>query len=150
MQSVEEIGTIVNHLSEVCRDAQNGFDAAAKATKDTSLRAEFVQYSLQRRTFADDLDEILGSMGETPRSGGSVAGALHRCWINMKVALANNDRYAVLAECERGEDSAVNAYREALASQLPPGVETLVESQYEQVQRVHDRVKELRDAAHAQ
>jgi uncharacterized protein (TIGR02284 family) len=149
MQTAQEVESTLNHLIEICRDGQKGFEAAAKAMTDSSLQAELTQYSLQRQRFAADLKLILDSMGESPHEDGSVAGALHRGWINLKAAIAGNNRYAVLAECERGEDSAIKAYREAISSTLSTGLETLVESQYEQVQRVHDRVKELRDAARA-
>ncbi len=144
MQTTHEIETTLSHLIEVCRDGQNGFETAAKAVKDTSLQAELTQYSLQRQRFVADLEAALGTMEESSH-GGSISGTLHRGWINLKVAVASNDKHAVLAECERGEDSAVKAYRDAISNTLLPSVETLIESQYEQVQRVHDRVKELRD-----
>jgi uncharacterized protein (TIGR02284 family) len=150
MQTVHGVESTLQHLIETCRDGQNGFETAAKAIKDTSLQAELTQYSLQRQRFAADLELALDTLGEAKHEGGSVAGALHRGWMNLKSAIASNDRYAVLAECERGEDSAVKAYREAAAATLAAGLETLIESQYEQVQRVHDRVKELRDAARMQ
>ncbi len=147
MQTTHEVGTTVNHLIEICRDGQIGFETAANAIKDTSLQAELTQYSMQRQVFAADLEVALDTMGEPFRDAGSIAGTLHRGWMNLKAAIASNDRYAVLAECERGEDSAVKAYREAIAGNLSPTLQTLVESQYEQIQRVHDRVKDLRDAA---
>ncbi len=143
-----EMESTLHHLIETCRDGQNGFETAAKAIKDTSLQAELTQYSMQRQRFASDLELALDSIGESSsHEGGSMAGALHRGWMNLKAAIASNDRHAVLAECERGEDSAMKAYREAISAHLSPGLETLIESQYEQVQRVHDRVKELRDSA---
>jgi uncharacterized protein (TIGR02284 family) len=148
MQMAHEVESTLHHLIETCRDGQNGFDSAAKAIKDASLQAELTQYSMQRQRFASDLELALDSIGESPsHEGGSMSGTLHRGWMNLKAAIASNDRYAVLSECERGEDSAVKAYREATSAILSPGLETLVESQYEQVQRVHDRVKELRDAS---
>jgi uncharacterized protein (TIGR02284 family) len=147
MQMAHEVESTLHHLIETCRDGQNGFETASKAIKDTSLQAELTQYSMQRQRFASDLELALDAMGDPSKEGGSISGALHRGWINLKAAVASNDRHAVLAECERGEDSAVKAYREATSVALSPGLETLIESQYEQVQRVHDRVKELRDAS---
>lgn len=146
MQTTQNAGSALNHLVEICRDGASGFETAARAVKDSALQAELIQYSLQRQRFAADLQVALNSLGESP-DGGSVAGELRRGWMNLKTAVAGNDRYAVLAECERGEDSAIRAYREAIGSGLPPSLETLVESQCEQLQRVHERVKELRDAA---
>jgi uncharacterized protein (TIGR02284 family) len=147
MQTTQDTHTALNHLIDVCRDGQEGFAAAAKVMQETPLHAELIQYSLQRRGFASDLEAALNAMGETSQASGSVAGAVHRGWMNLKAAISRNDRYAVLAECERGEDSAVSAYREAIRADLGPSIGSLVRSQLEQVQRVHDRIKALRDAA---
>jgi len=50
-----------------------------------------------------------------------------RGWINLKAALTSKDEHAILAECERGEDSAVAEYKKAMAATgLPADVaETL-------------------------
>ena len=54
----------------------------------------------------------------------------------------------MLAECERGEDMAVNAYRRALEEQdLDEQTRGIVQRQYEFVQAAHDRIRQLRDSA---
>ncbi len=78
----------------------------------------------------------------------STAGALHRTWINLKSAISSQDDHAILAECERGEDSAVNEYKKAMNEvDLPSNIRTVVNRQYSEVQAAHDRVRDLRDAA---
>jgi uncharacterized protein (TIGR02284 family) len=52
-----------------------------------------------------------------------------------------------LNECERGEDSAKNAYKNALEEALPANIMETIQTQYVAVQAAHDRVKALRDAA---
>jgi uncharacterized protein (TIGR02284 family) len=144
MQTTHDIAVTVNHLINICRDGQTGFEAAAKSIKDSALRAEFIQYSQQRRDFAEELQAMVDDLGEAPSDGGTVSGAMHRGWMKLKEAVSSNDRYAVLAECESGEDSALEAYREAVSTDLTPDAATLIETQYEQIQRVHDRIKMLR------
>ena len=61
--------------------------------------------------------------------------------------ISKSDRHAILAECERGEDVAVAAYRKAAAAQLPQSLANIVSTQHAAIQRVHDRVKALRDAS---
>lgn len=139
----------LNELLETCRDGQNGFDTAAKAVNDPALKAELMQYSMQRQDFAAELRAAIAALGDRPNDGGSVAAAIHRGWIDLKSMVGMSDRHSILAECERGEDSAVKAYREAIQQGLPPVVATIVQTQYEQVQRVHDRVRALRDASKA-
>jgi uncharacterized protein (TIGR02284 family) len=136
----------VRELIEVCHDGQVGFRTAAEAVGDPALRAEFLQYSEQRRQFASDLQSAMAASGETiDPPGPSLSGKLHRGWISLRQALSGNDEKAVLSECERGEDAAIDAYRKARGGPLPTPFRELVESEYADVQRVHDRVHSLRE-----
>jgi uncharacterized protein (TIGR02284 family) len=147
MAVVQDVTSTLNELIQTCIDGQNGFDTAAKAIDDPSLKAELAGYSAQRRDFAAELRRLVAGEGEEPTERGSVAAALHRGWINLKNAISTNDRYAILAECERGEDSAVAEYRKAIGVGLPPDCASVVQSQFAAVQRTHDRIKALRDAS---
>jgi uncharacterized protein (TIGR02284 family) len=72
---------------------------------------------------------------------------MHRVWTNLKAAVTGGDDKAILIECERGEDAAKAAYQEALKSDLPADVQTLVQRQYKGVMENHDLIKRLRDTA---
>jgi uncharacterized protein (TIGR02284 family) len=141
-----DVADTVNHLIQICRDGEHGFETAAKSVENNqTLQSELMQYSVQRHEFAEELQSALIQLGEQPADKGSIAGSLHRGWINLKQAVTSHDALAVLAECERGEDAAVEAYREATMSLLPAPVAGVVHSQYQSVMRVHDRIKMLRD-----
>ena len=142
-----EVLDTINKLVEICRDGQYGFELASKGIDDALLRSELMQYSQQRYEFADDLREALGDLtGEKVVDHGTMAGALHRGWINLKQALTSRDRMAILSECERGEDAAIHSYEEATRVALPEQLAALVLTQLRAVKRVHDRVRALRDA----
>ena len=143
----DSISTL-NDLIETLKDGQEGFKAAAKDAESAELRRVFNEYSLQRSGFAGELQAHVVSLGEPkPETGGSVAGALHRGWIDLKSALASRDAYAILAECERGEDSAVANYREVLdLPDLPADLRETLEKQFKAIQAAHDRIRALRDA----
>lgn len=147
MTTTTDIRQTLERLLQTCIDGQNGFEAAAKAVDEPTLKAELLQYSLQRQDFASELRAAVAALGEKPSESGSVSAALHRGWMNIKTAVSSNDRYAVLAECERGEDAALAEYREAVHGGLPQVVAPIIQTQFDQVQRVHDRVRALRDAA---
>jgi uncharacterized protein (TIGR02284 family) len=66
--------------------------------------------------------------------------------MDVKSALGASSGHSILAECERGEDVAEKVYREAMSSGLPPEYSKVVETQYQTIQRTHDRIKALRDA----
>jgi uncharacterized protein (TIGR02284 family) len=143
----EIIGT-VNDLIETLRDGQEGFRQAAEAVEDPELKSLFNEFSLQRARFVGELQSEATALGESkPENSSSVAGALHRSWINLKGAIAKRDNHAILEECERGEDSAVHEYEEALGDENLTGpVREVISRQFAKVKSVHDRIKQLRDA----
>ena len=140
--------SILNDLIETLKDGQEGFRVAAEDAESHDLKTLFSEYSLQRSQFAGELQSLARSLGENePETVGSVSGALHRGWINLKAALTSKDEHAILAECERGEDSAVAEYTKALAEEgLPGHVTATLQTQYKAVKAAHDRVRDLRDA----
>ena len=148
MAKQKEIISTLNSLIETLKDGQEGFKQAAEAVKDPSLKSLFSEFSLQRSQFAGELQAEALQMGESePEESSSASGAMHRAWINLKSAVTSGDDHAILAECERGEDSAVKEYKEAMEEDLSSPVSDLISRQYARVQSAHDCIKQLRDAA---
>src|SRR5688500_18105391 len=130
----------LNGLIETCKDGQNGFKEAAEGVERSDLKSLFYEFSQQRSQFVGELQGLVRELGGDPENSGSVAGALRRGWINIKSAVTGKDDAAILNECERGEDVAKNAYKDALDEPLPANVTETVQTQYTAVQSAHDRV----------
>lgn len=147
MNQTKEVISNLDSLIETLKDGQEGFRQASESVKDAELKTLFNSYSLQRAKFAGELQSEVIHLGDpNPATTSSVAGSLHRAWIGLKGALVSADAHAILAECERGEDSAVNEYREALAEELPAPLRELLTLQYGEVKSAHDTIRNLRDA----
>src|SRR5262245_4247629 len=131
---------VLNNLIETCKDGEHGFRAAADAVKSAQLKNLFGQYARQRALFAGELQAAVRRLQAEPQTTGSVAPASRRGWLNIKSLAAGKDDAAVIAECERGEDAALQNYREALNADLPSDLRIIVESQYQEVQHAHDRI----------
>ncbi len=71
---------------------------------------------------------------------------MHRAWISLKSTVTSRDDKAILTECERGEDSAMCGFEEALHERLTGQVREIVSCQFIEIKSAHDRVKQLRDA----
>jgi uncharacterized protein (TIGR02284 family) len=150
MSQTSTVISTLNSLIETLKDGQEGFRQAAEAVKDSQLKTLFGEYSLQRAKFAGELQNHVIQLGESePMTTSSTAGALHRAWINLKSAVTAQDDHAILAECERGEDSAVAEYKKAMDpdSHLSAPLRETVSRQYQDVKSAHDHVKALRDAS---
>ena len=144
--SNDDVISTLNGLIETCKDGQNGFKEAAEGVERSDLKSLFYEFSQQRSQFAGELQSLVQSLGGDPENTGSVAAAVHRGWINIKSVVTGKDDGAILSECERGEDSAKNTYKDAIEEPLPANVMEVVQTQYKAVQSAHDRIKALRDS----
>ncbi len=142
----DDVISTVNGLIETCRDGQEGFKQAAEGVERSDMKTLFYEFSQQRASFVGELQDLVRTLGGDPENSGSFSGALHRGWLNIKSAVSGRDEGVVLDECERGEDSAKNAYKNALETALPAYVAQVVQDQYTAILSAHDRVKALRDA----
>jgi uncharacterized protein (TIGR02284 family) len=145
--SQEKNISILNNLIETCKDGQEGFSTAAKDAKDMELARVFSHYAAQRGNYIREMQQRVRALGGDADKHGTLTGSVHRGWIDLKAALSSNEPHAVLAECERGEDAAVENFRDALHEpELDMETRALIQRQSAGVQEAHDRIKELRDS----
>ncbi|MEJ8801819.1 ferritin-like domain-containing protein [Pontibacter sp. H249] len=147
MENNKEVYSTVHHLIERCKDGEKGYKTASEDVEDKDLKDLFRKYAVQRDSMITELQDYLHRIGQTDTESSSIEGTLHRAWIDLKSALSSKDRTRVLEECERGEDYAVSAYRDALKKDLPAELKAIVEQQYNDVKSAHDHIRSLRDAA---
>ena len=142
-EATGEIFSILNQLIRTCRDGEEGFRAAAEAVKNNHLKSVFLDYSDQRAKFASELQLRIAKLGGHPSTTGSFAAVAHRGWMSLKTTLTGHDESAVIAECGRGEDAALQAYERALSKAVPAELRELIQRQCEQVRAAHNRVRSL-------
>ncbi|PTA69190.1 aldehyde dehydrogenase [Deinococcus arcticus] len=140
----------LQYLLGTLRDGEKGFKDAAEHATDPQLRQLFMERSVQRAQMAGDVESHISRLGDKPREGGSVGAALHRTWLNVRDALTGRDDYQVVAECERGEDVAVENYQDVLKeAELPAEIRSFVEGQYAQVKASHDQIRDMKHSMQA-
>lgn len=142
----DDVISTLNGLIQTCRDGQEGFKEAAEGIERSDLKSLFYEFSQQRSEFAGVLQGLVRSLGGDPETEGSFSGALHRGWMDIKSVVTGKDEQAILNECERGEDSAKDAYTDALKLSLPTNVADVVRQQSQAILAAHNKVKEMRDA----
>ena len=141
--------SVVENLIETNKDGQKGYQDAAQHVKRSDLKTYFNEQSLERSRFAGELEAELVRLGKPDKKvSGSASAAVHRAWIDTKVALGGGDK-TILESVEKGEDDAKDTYNKALTGSLPGNLMEIVRLQAASVQRAHDKVKMLRDSAKA-
>ena len=142
--------SVLNELIELNNDRVAGFEKALADIDDSNvdLKELFQEYSAQSRRFAQELTALVAETAGNPETGNTIAGTLHRAWIDVKALFGGTDRSSILSEAERGEDAIKKAYHVALTEGGISGLayET-VNDQAKSIQKSHDTVKALRDMA---
>ena len=142
--AVDDVPAFLNHLIEVCMDGENGYRAAATDVENSELQGIFHHYEEQRAKFAKDLRGEVVRLGGEPVTGGTVLGALHRGWMDVKSAVTGSNPSAVIAACETGEDSAAASFEQAVDTTIPGETREIVERQAKQIRAAHSHMLRLK------
>ena len=138
--------TVLNKLIKISKDGEHGFRNAADHVSNESLKHMFLEKAQGCKSAAEELQKHVTYEGEEPEESGSILGAIHRGWMNVKSTIAGQDDHAILAECERGEDVAKATYAKALQEDLPSDIRAVIQHQYQGVLSNHDLIRDLRDS----
>ncbi len=138
----DEVISTLNDLIETCRDGEKGFRTAAENVKNIELKSLFTGISQERGQCAAELQNEVRRLGGDPDHSGSLVGAIHRGWMDLKSEATGDDR-AIITEAERGEDSSVKNFEEALKKNLPADIFALVNQQYQQARKAHAQIRSL-------
>jgi len=152
MQNNKKAVGMINDLIELNNDRIAGFEKALADINDENvdLKALFQDYAMQSRKYSQELTALVATYGGDVETGNTVAGTLHRAWIDVKALFGGSDRASILSEAERGEDAIKAAYETAMRDgEIPADAMPLLVEQAEGIQASHDNIKLLRDVAKA-
>lgn len=141
---------VLNDLVTINNDRVVGYERALEETKgeDADLKALFTSMIDESRKIRIDLAGEVQALGGEFEAGTTASGKLYRAWMDVKAVFTGHDRYTVLANCERGEDAAQSAYKDALAdNHVPNYIRTMLEAQKSILRASHDKIRALRDAS---
>jgi uncharacterized protein (TIGR02284 family) len=142
----EKLVLLLNGLIETCKDGEKGFREASDAISIGYYQILFQEYARRRRQFATQLQGEVRKLGADPDRKGSLAGTLHRGWMNLRSAVNLRDDDAILAECERGENAAVKNYKDSLNANLPDDIRAIIQSQLEKIESTRKRIRTMEEA----
>ena len=141
----KEVEGVLRDVVKNLQDSQKGFADIGEHLKDDTLKRYFLAESLKRASFRADLENELHRAGmHDVKESGSVSGAVHRVWGDLKAKLGGGD-HTLLETAEQGEDEAKKTYKEALEKDLPLPIRQLLTEQQAHILTSHDFVKRHRD-----
>ena len=145
----EKNAAVFNDLIRINNDRTEGYRKAAKIieSKDNGLRDLFEDLANESSKNVEELEKYVQREGVKPAEGTTASGKIYRVWMDVKATFTGEDRKAILASCEYGEDAAQKAYEDALASdaEIDASTRQLIMSQKTSLKNSHDIIKRYRD-----
>lgn len=144
----EKTVSVLNTLIEINNDRIQGYLTAAKETDETDLKSLFGELAHTSQKCKQELADEVTRLHGTPTDSTTTSGKLFRAWMDVKAALTNKDRKAIISSCEFGEDAAKETYDKVLKddSDLSPAQRQMITEQYNRIKAGHDKIKQLRDS----
>jgi uncharacterized protein (TIGR02284 family) len=142
-----DVISTLNDLIETCKNGEESYKTCVADAVERQSRLQTMFSDLQHgcANAATELQDLVRTQGGDPQTEGSDGDALHRGWVNLKMAFTQKSDASVLVECERGEDSTLRSYRLALDRNLPADIRVQIERQYQGALVNHDQIRTLRN-----
>ncbi len=136
---------VLNELIEINNDRIEGYETASKETEENELKTLFAGFIATSEKCKHELVQQVLKLEGTPEEGTRITGKFFRVWMDVKAALTNKDRKAILNSCEYGEDVADETYRKALADSgdISPITYEMIEAQHILIKADHQRINIL-------
>jgi len=133
----------LNRLIDINKDAEAGFHSASESIKNSELETLFSGYARQHAKFAAEIQVEVERLGGSFSDSGTVGGALHRGWMDLKSALSGHSAAAILRSCENGEESAEIAYTDVADTHPTGQTLTLISKHRQQIKEFLTRLARL-------
>ena len=85
MLNNEETVSVINNLIEVSKDGEAGFLKSAQDVNIEQLKSFFLRRSDEVKQSVLELQNLVRELGGEPADSTSIAGYLHRRWIDLKI-----------------------------------------------------------------
>ena len=131
----------LSEILKVVNDGERGFALCAAHAQSHELRDAFSAAAIRYAAAAAELRTLLERLGWDPAVHRAAWLAPRRAWQQLRTILALNDDEALVELCGRGEDHALEVYRNALDDPLPEFVRPVVLRQFESVMSEHPQMR---------
>ncbi|KGE15876.1 PA2169 family four-helix-bundle protein [Sphingobacterium deserti] len=141
---------LLNDLIAINNDRIEGYAKAIDLVdkeKDIDIISLFEKIGQQSQQFKAALTPLLVREGERPTETHNTMGELYRMWMDTRIGIAGDDRYSILAACEKAEAVFEKIYVDIWrgATDMPEKLVDMIKSQSEVQKNTQAEVASLRD-----
>lgn len=137
-----------NSLIVINNDRIEGYKTGIETIHDADLQMFFLDLIQTSVKCRKELIIEVEKLGGVADKGTRTSGKIFRAWMEIKVALTNNDRKAIINSCEYGEDVALETYKNILiqeVDEINSFEQKLLNNQYALLKSDHNKVKKMRN-----
>jgi len=142
MEKQETLIKSLKELVQVCKNSELGLRQAASKVHDQELQKMLLATARDRAIWSQEIQTELRDFGLNPVNTGSLAGLLHRMWMNLRYQLNLHDDEVVLRECQRGEEAALKEYKQLIEDRAL-NLDAVMQALFVSVIETRDRLQEL-------
>ena len=125
----------LNTLLEYLNDSHMGYEESANVVNDKSIAHLFNLLSAKRQKMAKELSEKINLLNSTPKKSGSLTGFAHRLFLDLKALVMGGNVDSIINEVKRGENTAINCYKEVLRKDLPSDLNFMLTNQLDEIEK---------------
>lgn len=139
----------LNELIEVLNDGVSFYEDASTSVDNPSYKSLFTRMASTKRSIATDLKAQVALHGETPASGGTIAGALRKGYTDLRASMSKHGDATYISQLEETEDRILHAFQDALTSSDRAEVRQIAQNYLPDVRRMHDEMRALKQQVKA-
>ncbi|RIJ42926.1 PA2169 family four-helix-bundle protein [Pontibacter oryzae] len=145
----EKTVNVLQELNQFVNDRIEGYKHAADATKDPAHKSYYNDLINQSRSFSNEINSSISSMGGSAEKSTTAKGKIYRGWMDVKSAATGNDEESIIESNIYGEEWAQKAYNDALDNRadLPQNVVQMVEKQKQASLATCERLRQMKESA---
>jgi len=145
-----DILRILDHLILINNDRIDGYEKARQQCQQKYpdlqiLFDEMIELSFENKK---ELEDAVENSGGELSINTTIAGKIHRVWMDIDAVLSGFDKHALLANCEAGENAAMKAYHDAMSENFPSPVCDMIQVQQQRLISAYNKIKYLRIDKH--
>ncbi len=133
-------------LTRLLIDSEEGLSDASQNIGNAEIAALFRSIAGERSGMVIELQDLLRDQDEEAPVSGTISGALHRTWIDLRNSISGQDAHSILLEAERGENYMRREYEIALCLDWGVALHNVLSNHYLKVKSAYDRVVGLRNS----
>ena len=147
--TLSNVATKLNHLVSIAQDGVNGLGRAIDDAQDPQLKATLRELRQNREHMAQELKAVVTQLGGDPNQSGTFAGAAHRAFMEVREMVTGDGDQALIQECIRGDEHAVNEFQDALNELGPNAPEAARSVVQNGLQRIRTALQSYQQLSHS-